>query len=413
MKISTPTPNWEDALLREDYETLWSTLFETVSRHYSVKRLHQFENIPRDRLLDGYADMTQDLFLRLFEKNRFQHYLNSQYTNEMISHEIDHIEIPNMVNSHLRQRFPESFRIAGRVSSLLRNHGNYRVFAAAVDAHGQAAPRRSSVMEVYGLKVWPPDKQVKDRQVLTDLIRDVEFRMRDLRRSGGRRTCHIIIPNKELNRLIADIFIAIDSPTDVRTLRNLVMSKLPLTDVSFIPMVRPQHDFDYSARVDRDYADNRHTPEQSVLEVEEMERMETAVTCLIDSLRKSCNYRLSKFSKLLSVIWLYYYDQDVRFAADVARLLGISNSLVAHYRAIFERQLKGIDISHSELPFFYQSLSIRLLGLMKEMRMAVNSEAGPGRFPGIFMPMAGGPLGAADPLVEAAGRAGVLPLSSA
>jgi hypothetical protein len=413
MKISTPTPNWEDALLLEDYETVWSNLFETVSRHYSVKRLHQFENIPRDRLLDSYADMTQDLFLRLFEKNRFQHYLDSQYTNEMIAHEIDHIEIPNMVNSHLRQRFPESFRIAGRISALLRNHGNYRLFPAGVGADGQALPRRSSVMEVYGLKVWPPDKRVKERQVLPDLIRDVEFRMRDLRRSGGSRTCHIIIPNKELNRLIADIFIAIDSPTDLRTLRNLVMSKLPLTDISFIPMARPQHDFEHSAPLDRDYADHRHTPEQSVLEVEEMERMEEAVTCLIDGLRKSCNYRLSKFSKLLSVIWLYYYDQDVRFAADVARLLGISNSLVAHYRAIFERHVKGIDISHSELPFFYQSLSIGLIGLMKEMHMAVNSEAGSGRFPAIFMPMDGGALGAADPLAVAARTAGVLPLSGA
>src|SRR5262245_33020294 len=248
--MNTSSPNWEDALVREDYEALWSILFEAVSRHHSVKRLHQWENIPRDRLLDGYADMTQDLFLRLFEKNRFQHYLDSNYTNEMIVHEIDHIEIPNMINSHLRQRFPESFRIASRISSLVRNQGDYRLFPAVRDAAG-VLPRRSSVMEVYGLKIWPPDKQVKDRQVLSDLIKDVEFRIRDLRRSGGKRTCHIIIPNKELNRLIADIFVAIDSPTDLRTLRNLVMSKLPIADLNFIPMIRPRLGFEQTPPGDK------------------------------------------------------------------------------------------------------------------------------------------------------------------
>src|SRR5262249_53272034 len=170
--------------------------------------------------------------------------------------------------------------------------------------------------------------------------------------------CHIIIPNKELNRLIADILIAIDSPTDLRTLRNLVMSKLPLADISFIPMVRPRPGLEHTPFVEKDYADKRHTPEQSVLEGEEIDRMERAVASLIDALRKSCHYRLSKFGKVLSVIWLYYFDQDVRFAADVARVLGISNSLVAHYRTVFERHVRALDISPSELPFFHQSLSI-------------------------------------------------------
>jgi len=231
-------------------------------------------------------------------------------------------------------------------------------------------------LEIYGLNIWPQDKTVKERQVLSDLIKDVEFRIRDLRRSGGRRACHIIIPNKELDRLISDIFIAIDSPTDVRTLRNLVMSKLPLADISFIPMSRPVTGFETDIPLDRDYADNRHTPEQCLLEGEEMKRMDRAVALLIDTLRRSCNFRFSKFSKLLSVVWLYYFDQDVRFAADVARMLGISNSLVAHYRAIFERHIAGIEISTSELPFFHNALSIRLLELMKEMRAVPDSEPG-------------------------------------
>jgi hypothetical protein len=409
--MKTSTPNWQDALLREDYEALWSILFETVSRHYSVKRLHQWENIPRDRLQDGCADMTQDLFLRLFEKNRFQHYLDSQYTNEMIAHEIDHIEIPNMINSHLRRRFPESFRIAGRISSLLRNHGNYRLFPAACDSRGQAAARRSSVMEVYGLKVWPSDKPVKERQALPDLIRDVEFRIRDLRRSGGKRTCHIIIPNKDLNSLIADIFRAIDSPTDLRTLRGLVMSKLPLADISFIPMSRPQSSFEHAVPVDKDYADNRHTPEQSVLEVEEMKRMELAVANLIDDLRRSCHYRLTKFSKLLAVVWLYYFDQDTRFAADVARVLGISNSLVAHYRAIFEKSVRGIAISYSELPFFYHSLSISLASLMKEIRMVVNSDGAPSKIHRIFLEVAAVRPDAPAPVPDTSVRSDAAPLS--
>jgi len=373
--MKTGTPDWVGALTREDYEALWSILFEAVSHHRSVRRLHQWESIPRDRLLDSYADMTQDLFLRLFEKGRFSHYLEAQYTSEMIVHEIDHIEIPNMVNSHLRQRFPESFRIAGRVSSLLRGQGHYRLFPAVPDATGQVARPRSSVLEVYGLKIWPADKPVKERQVLPDLVKGVEFRIRDLRRAGGRRACHIIIPNKELDRLISDIFVAIDSPTDVRTLRNLVMSKLPLADISFIPMSRPATGFEADIPLDRDYADIRLTPEQCVLEGEEIKRMDRAVAHLIDGLRRACHYRFSKFSKLLSVAWLYYFDSDVRFAADVARMLGISNSLVAHYRAIFERHIREIEISPSEVPFFHNALSSRLLELTKEMREVPESES--------------------------------------
>jgi len=403
--MNTSSPNWEDALVREDYEALWSILFEAVSRHHSVKRLHQWENIPRDRLLDGYADMTQDLFLRLFEKNRFQHYLDSSYTNEMIVHEIDHIEIPNMINSHLRQRFPESFRIASRISSLVRNQGDYRLFPAVRDAAG-VAPRRSSVMEVYGLKIWPPDKQVKDRQVLSDLIKDVEFRIRDLRRSGGKRTCHIIIPNKELNRLIADIFIAIDSPTDLRTLRNLVMSKLPIADLNFIPMIRPRLGFEQTPPGDKEYPDTRHTPEQRVLESEERQQMEAAVANLVDSLRRSCHYRLSKFARLVSVIWLYYFDREVRFAADVARVLGISNSLVAHYRATFERHVREIDISHSELPFFHSSLSIRLSELMKEMRTVVYAERSSAQIHPVFLEITGA---RPDPIPGSTSSPGGLP----
>jgi hypothetical protein len=102
--------------------------------------------------------------------------------------------------------------------------------------------------------------------------------------------------------------------------------------------------------------------------------MDRAVTHLIDTLRRACNYRFSKFNRLLSVVWLYYFEKDVRFAADVARMLGISNSLVAHYRAIFERHITTIEILPSEVPFFHNALSVRLTELINEMRAVPDSE---------------------------------------
>src|SRR6185503_344435 len=112
--------NWLDILSTNDTEALWTKLYKLVSRHSSIRNLFESERVSRDRLKDLYADLTQELFLRLYEKDRWQFYLRSDYTNERVEHELYHIEVPNMVFQLLRERYPESSRLVRRISILLR-----------------------------------------------------------------------------------------------------------------------------------------------------------------------------------------------------------------------------------------------------------------------------------------------------
>ena len=85
------------------------------------------------------ADLTQELFLELFQKQRFDHYADNEYSSTDIENELARIEVPNLVGARLRKRYPESFRMARRVSSLLKESSRFRRFGAD-DA--SLAPRR-------------------------------------------------------------------------------------------------------------------------------------------------------------------------------------------------------------------------------------------------------------------------------
>src|SRR6185369_10046100 len=137
--------DWAGLLDQEDVESLWNGLYQLVSRHPGVRPLHfATDGAAVSSQTEINADLAQELFLELFQKRRFDHYLNTGYTSSEIESELARIEVPNLVGARLRKRYPESFRMARRVSSLLKTSDRFTRIGGSLDAPTEPAnpPRK-------------------------------------------------------------------------------------------------------------------------------------------------------------------------------------------------------------------------------------------------------------------------------
>src|SRR5512144_515779 len=101
--------DWAGLLVEEDAEGLWNGLFQLISRHPAVRPLHfATDGAAVASPTEINADLAQELFLELFQKQRFDHYTKNNYKSTEIENELAHIEVPNLVGARLRKRYPES-----------------------------------------------------------------------------------------------------------------------------------------------------------------------------------------------------------------------------------------------------------------------------------------------------------------
>src|ERR1044071_631490 len=281
--------DWAGLLVEEDVERLWNGLFQLVSRHPAVRPLHfATDGAAVSSQTEINADLAQELFLELFQKQRFDYYLRNKYRSVDIENELARIELPNLVGARLRRRYPESFRMARRVSSLLKASSRFRRMGGdapdylveatsdnkarrrgrppkngkktvgpvdnktsliedddsleAIDdsehdqqdfkknGNGAEPRRRRMVNQVYGLQEWSRLKPLQDSGHFTDLIKAVPMRKRDTRLVGRSGSSQLILSNPNLENLMVEVLTVIDSPADVRTIRQLVLSRIPLQD---------------------------------------------------------------------------------------------------------------------------------------------------------------------------------------
>ena len=133
--------DWAAVIADEDVEGLWNGLFQLVSRHPAVRPLHfATDGAAVTSQTEINADLTQELFLELFQKQRFDHYAKNRYKSIEIENELARIELPNLVGARLRKRYPESFRMARRVSALLKTSKRFKRFGA--ESGGESEPPR-------------------------------------------------------------------------------------------------------------------------------------------------------------------------------------------------------------------------------------------------------------------------------
>jgi hypothetical protein len=238
---------WVEALCCSDVASLWTELQRVVVSHPLVRASY------RAGLLVGEGDrgsacldMTQELFVTLLSKSRFRHYLDTSMTDQEIECEISQIELTNLLTAELRKRHPESYRLARRISTIIQSSANFRRFD---DSGSNGVSHRRLATQLYGLGVWPTGKATRDMNDLEQRVKLIPVRQRDTRMVGCTGDSQIIVSNSDLEDLIVSVLEACNSPVDVRSLRSLVMSRLPVMDIYLVPIGRDDGD-DFKAFTD-------------------------------------------------------------------------------------------------------------------------------------------------------------------
>src|SRR5262249_43048713 len=223
---------WKTRIENSDAQSLWRSLHRLVSAHPLARTaLGCSQSSAHHTPSSSISDLTQDLYLLLLQKGRFDHYLVSQMSDAEIEREIFQIELTNLLIGNLRRRRPENYRIVRRVSNVLESDSRFRQFKKSSGKYkDQPARYRQAAEAVYGLREWKDEKPFKDSGTFSDLIANIPMRMRNRRRTGCTGETQVIVSNQELVELMVEIMETIDSPAPLRVLRQLALARLPVCD---------------------------------------------------------------------------------------------------------------------------------------------------------------------------------------
>jgi hypothetical protein len=353
--------HWKTRLENSDAPALWNALHRMVSSHPLVRTTlsNSHSGCPSPHL--SIHDLTQDLYVLLLQKGRFNHYLATGMSDAEIEREIFQIELTNLLIGNLRRSRPENYRIVRRVSQALDTDPSFRRFRRhrkqnpdQVERYGQAADA------VFGLSDWSDDKRMLDCGKFEDQIANISIRRRNLRRTGCTGETQIIVSNQELVELMVEIFEAIDSPAPLRVLRQLALSKLPVFD----PMLTSIDDEIGDERQGRNYNDSLASAEANPEEIkvrseQEIEARATAIQFL-DRLGDLTRSNSQRTERLWRVLWHCYFDADEPSQTEIAEIVGISDSSVSDYRRKIEQEMRSLRFSPEQMSSFAEELNEQL-----------------------------------------------------
>jgi hypothetical protein len=341
-KRTARVPKWIEALRKSDVNRLWQELHRIVATHALVRTARGPELLIEEGAGSLYTDLTQELFVQLLTKSRFQHYLDTGMTDAEIECEIGQIELTNMLTADLRKRHPESYRLARRISTLIQSSAKFRRF----DRNGGDEQQyRRLTDRVYGLNKWPEEKLTRTFSELEERARMVPMRQRDIRKVGCTGDAQIVISNSDLEDLIVSVIKAIDSPADIRTLRTLVLSRLPVMDMHLVPLGNGETESDGPWS---DPPDSRKNPEEGLLCDEAEREAAESVAIFLDNMRKNVRGKLKQYRRMLAVLWHCYLSPKHPTQLEVSFMLGVSDSLVSDYRRRIEQELSALSLKEIE-----------------------------------------------------------------
>jgi len=329
--------NWNKSLKESDVNQIWTELHRIVSSHPLVRTSKKAGFLVEEGRYNVYSDMTQELFVALLSKERFQHYLDTGMSDQEIEAEISQIELTNLLTAQLRKRHPESYRLARRISTLIQTSETFMRF----DNTGNPELHRRLAERVYGLSSWDGGKKTRSQGELEQRVQSVAFHERDTRMVGCTGDAQIVISNADLERLIVRVFKAVDSPVNIRAIRGLVMSRLPVMDIYLVPITAPTNTDD-DRYTDLDPADTREDPEQDYLRREAEEAAAGFVGEFLDNLRDSVRGKTKQYNRMINILWFCYLTADGGTQLEVAERLGVSDSLVSDYRKRIETILQQL-----------------------------------------------------------------------
>jgi hypothetical protein len=351
--------NWVESLKSSDVNRLWAELHRVVCHHPLVRASKSAGLLVEEGAQSAYTDLTQELFVQLLSKARFQHYLDTEMGDSEIECEIGQIELTNLLTAELRKRHPESYRMARRISTLIQSSANFRRFdSSGVDDE----PHRRLADRVYGLAEWPDEKRRRDTHDLEQRVQVLPVRQRDTRMVGCTGDAQIVISNSDLEDLIISVLEASDSPVDVRTLRSLVMSRLPLMDIYLVPLGGDDNDENGSHFEPVDGCEN---PEEGLLRRESHREAAGYVDGFLNGLHATVRGKAKQYNRMLGVLWHCYLSPDHATQLEVAAMLGVSDSLVSDYRRRIEQELRSLSFGEiEEARRFELALRERVRGLV-------------------------------------------------
>lgn len=357
---------WTDSLKNSDVNQIWTELHRIVSSHPLVRASKRAGFLVEEGKYNAYTDLTQELFVALLSKERFQHYLDTGMTDAEIEAEISQIELTNMLTAELRKRYPESYRLARRISTLIQSSQTFKRF----DNVGNPEAHRRLADRLYGLADWKVEKARRDVQEMDERVKAVSFKARDTRMVGCTGDAQIVISNVELEKLIVRVFKAVDSPVDVRSLRSFVMSRLPIMDIHLVPVGGPADDDD--DRMQFEFTDHRGTPEDDLLRSEGEREAIGFVDDFLTTLSKAVRGKEKQYDRMINILWHCYLIGDSGTQLEVAEMLGVSDSLISDYRKRIESNLQQLSFgSVNEARQFEKALKKRVRAMVTVERETV------------------------------------------
>lgn len=354
---------WIENLKNSDVNQLWSELHRVVCYHPLVRASKSAGLLVEEGSRNAYTDLTQELFVALLSKERFQHYLDSEMTNAEVEAEISQIELTNLLTAELRKRYPESYRLARRISTLIQSSSSFRRF----DSSGFGdEPHRRLADRIYGLSRWLDGKPRRTTPEMEQKVKQIPIFKRDTRLVGCTGDAQIVISNPDLEELIITVLEAADAPADVRTLRSLVMSRLPVMDIYLVPIGGTSDDpDDYSSQFEP--VDTKDTPEQGLLRREAEDAAGNYVESFLNGLQRAVRGKPKQYNRIIGVLWHCYLSPDGGTQLEVADTLGVSDSLVSDYRRRIEAELRSLAFTEvEEARRFEQALRLEVGGIVKQ-----------------------------------------------
>jgi hypothetical protein len=184
------------------------------------------------------------------------------------------------------------------------------------------------------------DKPRRAQAELEQRVQIIPVRQRDTRMVGCTGDSQIIISNSDLEDLIVSVMEACDSPVDVRTLRSLVMSRLPVMDIYLVPI----GDDDGEGRA-FEPVDGRENPEQRLLRREAESGRHGQVDRLMEGLSANVRGKARQYDRMVAILWYCYLSPKHYTQLEVAAMLGVSDSLVSEYRRRIEQELRALSLA--------------------------------------------------------------------
>jgi hypothetical protein len=333
---------WIESLRSSDVNRLWSELHRVVSHHPLVRASRSAGLLVEEGAGNAYTDLTQELFVQLLSKGRFQHYLDTEMTDAEVECEIGQIELTNLLTAELRKRHPESYRLARRISTLIQSSANFKRF----DSSGKSDEQHRRLADrVYGLSEWSEGKAGRSSHDVEQRVQMIPVRQRDTRMVGCTGDSQVVISNSDLEDLIISVLDAVDAPVDVRALRGLVMSRLPVMDIYLVPLGGDDGDNDGNRFEPVDGCEN---PEQSLLRRESEREAAGFVDRFLKNLHGTVRGKVKQYNRMLGVLWHCYLSADHATQLEVASVLGVSDSLVSDYRRRIEQELRALSFNEVE-----------------------------------------------------------------